>query len=143
MAVQEKVREIVRPDPKAESEVANLRLSWWSRSHSTGGREQLKSYQKQLEALRRRGSQVEVKEVTKEVIKYTTDPGDFGKSSKGSGRRLWTRPASIERCDLEIYQLKQEIQSLKEAKPQVQTKEGNQEILQLQEDPRPKRKWRL
>lgn len=76
--------------------------------------------------------------MTKEVIKYTTDP-ETEKEPKGSGRRLWTRPALIERCGTWRSPARQEIQSLKEAKPQVQTKEVVQEILQFQEDPQTKR----
>ncbi|KAJ1067859.1 hypothetical protein K5549_016513, partial [Capra hircus] len=138
VVVQEKVREIVRPDPKAESEVANLRLELveQQRKHR-GAEEQLKSYQSELEALRRRGPQVEVKEVTKEVIKYTTDP-ETEKELQRLREEIVDKTRLIERCDLEIYQLKQEIQSLKEAKPQVQTKEVVQEILQFQEDPQTK-----
>ncbi|XP_057603736.1 periplakin isoform X2 [Hippopotamus amphibius kiboko] len=138
VVVQEKVREIVRPDPKAESEVANLRLELVEQERKyRGAEEQLKSYQSELEALRRRGPQVEVKEVTKEVIKYKTDP-EMEKELQRLREEIIDKTRLIERCDLEIYQLKQEIQSLKEAKPQVQTKEVVQEILQFQEDPQTK-----
>ncbi|XP_004627850.1 periplakin [Octodon degus] len=136
--VQEKVREIVRPDPKAESEVANLRLELVEQERKyRGAEEQLKSYQSELEALRKRGPQVEVKEVTKEVIKYTTDP-EIEKELQRLREEIVDKTRLIERCDLEIYQLKQEIQSLKDAKPQVQTREVVQEILQFHEDPQTK-----
>uniref|UniRef100_A0A287DFA8 Periplakin n=1 Tax=Ictidomys tridecemlineatus TaxID=43179 RepID=A0A287DFA8_ICTTR len=135
VVVQEKVREIVRPDPKAESEVANLRLELVEQERKyRAAEEQLKSYQGELEALRRRGPQVEVKEVTKEVIKYTTDP-ETEKELQRLREEIVDKTRLIERCDLEIYQLKQEIQSLKDTKPQVQTREVVQEILQFQEDP--------
>ncbi|XP_028355872.1 periplakin isoform X1 [Physeter macrocephalus] len=138
VVVQEKVREIVRPDPKAESEVANLRLELVEQECKyRGAEEQLKSYQSELEVLRRRGPQVEVKEVTKEIIKYKTDP-EMEKELQRLREEIIDKTRLIERCDLEIYQLKQEIQSLKEAKPQVQTKEVVQEILQFQEDPQTK-----
>ncbi|XP_048187656.1 periplakin isoform X2 [Perognathus longimembris pacificus] len=138
VVVQEKVREIVRPDPKAESEVANLRLELVEQERRyRGAEEQLKSYQSELEALRRRGPQVEVKEVTKEVIKYTTDP-ETEKELQRLREEIVDKTRLIERCDLEIYQLKQEIQSLKDTKPQVQTREVVQEILQFQEDPQTK-----
>ncbi|XP_055991266.1 periplakin [Sorex fumeus] len=138
VVVQEKVREIVRPDPKAESEVANLRLELVEQERKfRGAEEQLKSYQAELEALRRRGPQVEVKEVTKEVIKYKTDP-DMEKELQRLREEIVAKTRLIERCDLEIYQLKQEIQALKDTKPQVQTKEVVQEILQFQEDPQTK-----
>ncbi|XP_005391315.1 PREDICTED: periplakin [Chinchilla lanigera] len=138
VVVQEKVREIVRPDPKAESEVANLRLELVEQERKyRGAEEQLKSYQSELEALRKRGPQVEVKEVTKEVIKYTTDP-EIEKELQRLREEIVDKTRLIERCDLEIYQLKQEIQSLKDAKPQVQTREIVQEILQFHEDPQTK-----
>ncbi|XP_037363542.1 periplakin [Talpa occidentalis] len=138
VVVQEKVREIVRPDPKAESEVANLRLELVEQERKfRGAEEQLKSYQSELEALRRRGPQVEVKEVTKEVIKYKTDP-EMEKELQRLREEIVDKTRLIERCDLEIYQLKQEIQSLKDTKPQVQTKEVVQEILQFREDPQTK-----
>ncbi|XP_021099974.1 periplakin isoform X1 [Heterocephalus glaber] len=138
VVVQEKVREIVRPDPKAESEVANLRLELVEQERKyRGAEEQLKSYQSELEALRKRGPQVEVKEVTKEVIKYTTDP-ETEKELQRLREEIVDKTRLIERCDLEIYQLKQEIQSLKDAKPQVQTREVVQEILQFHEDPQTK-----
>ncbi|XP_060028418.1 periplakin isoform X2 [Erinaceus europaeus] len=136
--VQEKVREIVRPDPRAESEVADLRLELVEQERRfRGAEEQLQSYQAELEALRRRGPQLEVKEVTKEVIRYTTDP-EVEKELQRLREEIVDKTRLIERCDLEIYQLKQEIQALKDSKPQVQTKEVVQEILQFQEDPRTK-----
>lgn len=138
VVVQEKVREIVRPDPKAENEVANLRLELVEQERKfRGTEEQLKSYQAELEALRRRGPQVEVKEVTKEVIKYKTDP-EMEKELQRLREEIVDKTRLIERCDVEIYQLKQEIQALKDTKPQVQTKEVVQEILQFQEDPQTK-----
>ncbi|XP_066238770.1 periplakin isoform X2 [Saccopteryx leptura] len=138
VVVQEKVREIVRPDPQAESEVANLRLELVEQERKyRGAEEQLQSYQGELEALRRRGPQVEVREVTKEVIKYKTDP-EMEQELQRLREEIVDKTRLIERCDLEIYQLKQEIQSLKDTKPQVQTKEVVQEILQFQEDPQTK-----
>lgn len=139
VVVQEKVREIVRPDPKAESEVANLRLELVEQERKfRGAEEQLRSYQSELEALRSRGPQVEVKEVTKEVIKYTTDP-ETEQELQRLREEIMDKTRLIERCDLEIYQLKQEIQALKDTKPQVQTREVVQEILQFQEDPQTKK----
>ncbi|KAK2533489.1 Ppl [Columba guinea] len=136
VVVQEKVREIVRPDPKAENEVANLRLELVEQERRyRGGDEQLKSCQNELAALRNRGPLVEVKEVIKEVIKYKNDP-ETEKELQRLREEIIERTGAIERADLEIYQLKQEIQSLKDAKPQVQTKEVVQEILQFREDPK-------
>ncbi|XP_044301605.1 periplakin [Varanus komodoensis] len=133
--VQEKVREIVRPDPQAENEVANLRLQLVEQERRyQGGEEQLKSCQNELAALRNRGPQVEVQEVIKEVIKYKTDP-DTEMELQLLRDEIVDRTRAIERADLEIYQLKQEIQVLKDARPQVQTKEVVQEVLQYREDP--------
>uniref|UniRef100_A0A8V0ZEA2 Periplakin n=1 Tax=Gallus gallus TaxID=9031 RepID=A0A8V0ZEA2_CHICK len=136
VVVQEKVREIVRPDPKAENEVANLRLELVEQERRyRGGDEQLKSCQNELAALRNREPLVEVKEVIKEVIKYKNDP-ETEKELQRLREEIIERTAAIERADLEIYQLKQEIQALKDTKPQVHMKEVVQEILQFREDPK-------
>lgn len=136
VVVQEKVREIVRPDPKAENEVANLRLELVEQERRYhGGDEQLKSCQNELAALKNRGPLVEVKEVIKEVIKYKNDP-ETEKELQRLREEIIERTGAIERADLEIYQLKQEIQALKDTKPQVQMKEVVQEILQFREDPK-------
>ncbi|XP_042684161.1 periplakin isoform X2 [Centrocercus urophasianus] len=136
VVVQEKVREIVRPDPKAENEVANLRLELVEQERRyRGGDEQLKSCQNELAALRNREPLVEVKEVIKEVIKYKNDP-ETEKELQRLREEIIERTGAIERADLEIYQLKQEIQALKDTKPQVHTKEVVQEILQFREDPK-------
>ncbi|NXI49037.1 PEPL protein, partial [Chloroceryle aenea] len=136
VVVQEKVREIVRPDPKAENEVANLRLELVEQERRyRGGDEQLKSCQNELATLRNRGPLVEVKEVIKEVIKYKNDP-ETEKELQRLREEIIERTGAIERADLEIYQLKQEIQALKDTKPQVQMKEVVQEILQFREDPK-------
>ncbi|XP_064376530.1 periplakin isoform X1 [Dromaius novaehollandiae] len=136
VVVQEKVREIVRPDPKAENEVANLRLELVEQERRCrGGDEQLKTCQTELAALKNRGPLVEVKEVIKEVIKYKNDP-ETEKELQRLREEIIDRTGAIERADLEIYQLKQEIQALKETKPQVHMKEVVQEILQFREDPK-------
>ncbi|XP_072838472.2 periplakin [Pogona vitticeps] len=133
--VQEKVREIVRPDPQAENEVANLRLELMEQERRyRGGEEQLKSCQDELSDLRNRGPQVEVQEVIKEVIKYKNDP-ETEMELQRLRDEIVDRTRAIERADLEIYRLKQEIQVLKDAKPQVQMKEVVQEVLQYREDP--------
>ncbi|XP_015283921.1 PREDICTED: periplakin-like [Gekko japonicus] len=133
--VQEKVREIVRPDPQAESEVANLRLELVEQEGKLrGGEEQLKDCQSELAALRNRGPQVEVQEVIKEVIKYKNDP-ETELELQQLRDEIVDRTRAIERADLEIYQLKQEIETLKNTQPQVQVKEVIQEVLQYREDP--------
>lgn len=136
VVVQEKVREIVRPDPKAENEVANLRLELVEQERRyRGGDEQLKSCQNELATLKNRGPLVEFKEVIKEVIKYKNDP-ETEKELQQLREEIIERTGAIERADLEIYQLKEEIQALKDTKPQVQMKEVVQEILQFREDPK-------
>ncbi|XP_053132577.1 periplakin isoform X2 [Hemicordylus capensis] len=133
--IQEKVREIVRPDPTAENEVANLRLELVEQQRRyRGGEEELRSCQNELASLRNRGPQVEVQEIIKEVIKYKTDP-ETEMELQHLRNDIVDRTRAIERADLEIYQLKQEIQTLKDAKPQVQVKEVVQEVLQYREDP--------
>ncbi|XP_062999416.1 periplakin [Elgaria multicarinata webbii] len=135
VVVQEKVREIVRPDPQAENEVANLRLQLVDQERRyQGGEEQLKTCQNELAVLRNRGPQVEVQEILKEVIKYKTDP-ETEMELQLLRDEIMDRTRAIERADLEIYQLKQEIQTLKNAEPQVQTKEVVQEVVQYREDP--------
>ncbi|XP_025027395.1 periplakin [Python bivittatus] len=132
--IQEKVREIVRPDPQAENEVANLRLELVEQERRyQGGEEQLQACQNELTALKNRGPQVEVQEIIKEVIKYKTDPATEAELQHLRDE-IVDRTRAIERADLEIYQLKQEIQMLKDAKPQIQVKEVLQEILQYRED---------
>ncbi|KAI5127948.1 Periplakin [Manis pentadactyla] len=138
VVVQERVREIVRPDPRAEREAADLRLELVEQERKyRGAEEQLKSHRRELEALRQRGPQVEVREVTKEVIKYQTDP-EVEEELQRLREEIVDKTRLIERCGLEIHQLKREIQSLKDTKPQVQTKEVVQEVLQFQEDPQTK-----
>ncbi|XP_063170890.1 periplakin [Candoia aspera] len=134
VVIQEKVREIVRPDPQAENEVANLRLELVEQERRyQGGEEQLQACRKELTALKNRGPQVEVQEIIKEVIKYKTDP-ETEMELQHLRDEIVERTRAIERADLEIYKLKQEIQTLKDTKPQVQMKEVLQEKLQYRED---------
>ncbi|KAE8578736.1 hypothetical protein XENTR_v10023750 [Xenopus tropicalis] len=139
VVVQEKVKEIVRPDPKAESELANLRLEVieQQRKYRTS-EEQLKSVQSELATLQKRGPQVETKEIIKEVITHKTDPEVLSELEKLRGEIL-DKTRVIERSELEITQLKQEIQSWIDTKPQVQIKEVIQEVLQYREDPATKK----
>ncbi|OCT61800.1 periplakin [Xenopus laevis] len=137
--IQEKVREIVRPDPKAESELANLRLEVIEQERKYRAiDEQLKSVQSELTALQKRGPQVETKEIIKEVITHKTDPGILAELEKLRGE-IFDKTRIIERSELEITQLNQEIQSWKDTKPQVQIKEVIQEVLQYREDPATKK----
>uniref|UniRef100_A0A8C6XBL6 Periplakin n=1 Tax=Naja naja TaxID=35670 RepID=A0A8C6XBL6_NAJNA len=132
--VQEKVREIIRPDPQAENEVANLRLEVMEQERRyLGGEEQLQACQDELMTLKSRGPRVEVQEIIKEVIKYKTD-AETEMEMQRLRDEIVDRTRAIERADLEIYKLKQEIEILKEAKPHIQVKEVLQEILQYRED---------
>uniref|UniRef100_A0A8C5SUF3 Periplakin n=1 Tax=Laticauda laticaudata TaxID=8630 RepID=A0A8C5SUF3_LATLA len=132
--IQEKVREIIRPDPQAENEVANLRLEVMEQERRyLGGEEQLRACQNELTTLKSRGPRVEVQEIIKEVIKYKTD-AETEMEMQRLRDEIVERTRAIERADLEIYNLKQEIEILKEAKPHIQVKEVLQEILQYRED---------
>ncbi|XP_053550484.1 periplakin [Bombina bombina] len=135
VVIQEKVKEIVRPDPKAESELANLRLEVIEQERKyRSSEEQIKVIQSELESLKKRGPQVEVKEITKEVIKHKTDPELLAELEKLRGEIL-EKTRIVERSQIEITRLKQEIQSWIDTKPQVQIKEVVQEVLQYREDP--------
>ncbi|XP_061568849.1 periplakin [Cololabis saira] len=138
VVTQEKVREIVRPDPKAENEVANLRLEMVEHQGRYRDAEfQLKSLQDELSMLRNRGPQVEVKEIIKEVIKYKTDP-QTEKELERLRNEIVDKTHQTEKSEMEIRQLNNEIGRWKETKPQVQTKEVVNEVLQYREDPKTK-----
>ncbi|KAG8545403.1 hypothetical protein GDO81_020937 [Engystomops pustulosus] len=133
--VQEKVREIVRPDPKAESELANLRLELIEQERKfRAAEEQVKVLQSEVTTLKARGPQVEVKEITKQVIKHKTDPEIIAELER-LREEILEKTRVVERSELEITQLKQEIQSWIDTKPQIQIKEVVQEVLQYREDP--------
>ncbi|KAG7491993.1 hypothetical protein MATL_G00009710 [Megalops atlanticus] len=136
--IQEKLREIVRPDPKAEQEVANLRLDLVEQQRRYKDAElQLKTLQEELNALKNRGPQIEIKEIIKEVIKYKTDP-QTEKELETLRNEIVDKSHHTERAEMEIRQLKEEIQRWKDTKPQIQTKEVVNEILQYREDPKTK-----
>ncbi|KAK2829686.1 hypothetical protein Q7C36_017676 [Tachysurus vachellii] len=136
--IQEKMREIVRPDPKAEAEVANLRLEVVEAQRRCRAAElQLKSTQDELLVLRNRGPQVEIKEIIKEVIKYKTDP-ETERELERLRNEIVDKTHMTEKFELEIVQLNSEIQRWKDTKPQVQTKEVVNEVLQYREDPKTK-----
>lgn len=135
---QEKVREIVRPDPKAENEVANLRLEVVEHQRRCKDTElHLKSLEDELTMLRNRGPQVEVKEIIKEVIKYKSDPGTERELER-LRNEIVDKTHQTEKFEMEIRQLNNEIQRWKDTKPQVQTKEVVNEVLQYREDPKTK-----
>lgn len=134
--IQEKVREIVRPDPKAENEVANLRLEVVEHQRRyTDAELQLRSLQDELTMLKNRGPQVEVKEIIKEVIKYKTDP-ETERELERLRNEIVDKTHQTEKAEMEIRQLNGEIQRWKDTKPQVQTKEVVNEVLQYRQDPK-------
>ncbi|KAK7938827.1 hypothetical protein WMY93_002153 [Mugilogobius chulae] len=136
--IQEKVREIVRPDPKAENEVANLRLELVEHQRRFRDSElQLRSLQDELTMLRNRGPQVEVREIIKEVIKYKTDP-ETERELERLRNDIVDKTHQTEKSEMEIRQLRDEIQRWRDTKPQVQTKEVVNEIVQFREDPKTK-----
>uniref|UniRef100_A0A7N6A0A6 Periplakin n=1 Tax=Anabas testudineus TaxID=64144 RepID=A0A7N6A0A6_ANATE len=138
VVIQEKVREIVRPDPKAENEVANLRLELVEQQRRYKDAEiQLRSLQDELTMLRNRGPQVEVKEIIKEVIKYKIDP-QTERELERLRNEIVDKTHQTEKSEMEIRQLRDEIQRWKDTKPQVQTKEVVNEVLQYREDPKTK-----
>lgn len=136
--IQEKVREIVRPDPKAETEVASLRMDLVEHQRRvTDSDEQLKILQDELTTLKNRGPQVEVREIIKEVIKYKTDPQTEQELEK-LRNEIVEKTHLTEKCEVEILRLKNDIQRWQDTKPQVQTKEVVKEVLQYREDPKTK-----
>lgn len=136
--IQEKVREIVRPDPKAENEVANLRLELVEQQRRYKDSElQLKSLQEEHTMLKNRGPQVEVKEIIKEVIKYKTDP-QTERELERLRNEIVDKTHQTEKSEMEIRQLREEIKRWQDTKPQVQTKEVVNEVLQYREDPKTK-----
>ncbi|XP_077390053.1 periplakin [Festucalex cinctus] len=138
VVIQEKMREIVRPDPKAENEVANLRLELVEQQRRYKDAEmQLRSLQDELNMLKNRGPLVEVKEIIKEVIKYKTDP-QTERELERLRNEIVDKTHQTEKSEMEIRQLNDEIQRWKDMKPQVQTKEVVNEVLQYREDPKTK-----
>ncbi|XP_016134587.1 periplakin [Sinocyclocheilus grahami] len=136
--IQEKVREIVRPDPKAEAEVANLRLDLVEQQRRCRDSElQLKTFHDELTMLRNRGPQIEYTEIIKEVIKYKIDP-ETERELEKLRNEIVDKTHQTEKFEMEILQLKEEIQRWKDTKPQIQTKEVVNEILQYREDPKTK-----
>lgn len=138
VVIQEKVREIVRPDPKAENEAANLRLELveQQRRHKDAYL-QLESMQDELTMLKNRGPQVEVKEIIKEVIKYKTDP-ETERELEKLRNEIVDKTHQTEKAEMEIRQLNDEIQRLHGTKCQVVTREVVNEVLQYREDPKTK-----
>lgn len=138
VVIQEKVREIVRPDPKAENEAANLRLELieQQRRHKDAYL-QLESLQDELTMLKNRGPQVEVKEIIKEVIKYKTDP-ETERELEKLRNDIVDKTHQTEKAEMEIRQLNDEIQRLHGTKCQVVTREVVNEVLQYREDPKTK-----
>ncbi|XP_061089282.1 periplakin-like [Conger conger] len=133
---QEKIREIVRPEPKAENEAANLQLDLVEQQRRYRDTElQLKTLQDELNLLISKGPQIEVKEVIKEVIKYKTDP-ETERELEQLRDEIVDKASQNEKSEMEIRQLQEEIQRWKETKPHVQVKEVVNEVTQYREDPK-------
>ncbi|XP_043944999.1 periplakin-like [Protopterus annectens] len=137
-AVQEKMREIIRPDPKAESEVTSLRTALFEQElQHKQSEQQLKLLQDELVAQKNRSLQTEIKEIIKEVIKYKTDPENESLLEKLREENVDKR-YEIEKFEQEITQLRQEAETWKSSEPQVQVKEIVKEVLQYHENPNTK-----
>uniref|UniRef100_A0AAZ3PEV7 Periplakin n=1 Tax=Oncorhynchus tshawytscha TaxID=74940 RepID=A0AAZ3PEV7_ONCTS len=129
--VQEKVREIVRPDPKAEAEVANLRMELVEHQRRyRDADQQLKSHQDELKMLRNRGPQIEIKEIIKEVIKYKTDPQTERELEK-LRNEIVDKTYQTEKSEMEIRQLRDEIQRWKDTKPQYKENPKTKEEIEI------------
>ncbi|KAG9349837.1 hypothetical protein JZ751_026190 [Albula glossodonta] len=136
--IQEKMREIVRPDPKSENEAAHLRLDLVEQQRRYKDTElQLEALKDELTTLKNRGPRVEVKEIIKEVIRYKTDP-QTERELEQLRNEIVDKSHQTEKSEMEIRQLKEEIQRWKDTKPHVQVKEVVNEVLQYREDPKTK-----
>ncbi|XP_078415158.1 periplakin [Cetorhinus maximus] len=136
--VQEKVREIVRPDPNAETQVANLRTDLIEQQRRyKDAEQQLKSIHNEITHLKDKGPEVEIKDNIKEVIKYKPDP-ETEQELERLRDEVVDKSRQVERAEVEISQLEKEIVMLKDSKPQVQTKEVVNEVLQYRENPKTK-----
>ncbi|XP_067912472.1 periplakin isoform X2 [Heterodontus francisci] len=136
--VQEKVREIVRPDPNAETQVANLRTDLIEQQRRYNDAEQqLKSIHDEITHLKDKGPKVEIKDNIKEVIKYKPDP-ETEQELERLRDEVVDKSRQVERAEVEINQLQKEIEMLKHSKPQIQTKEIVNEVLQYRENPKTK-----
>ncbi len=98
---------------------------------------QLKTFHDELTMLRNRGPQIEYKETIKEVIKYKIDP-ETERELEKLRNEIVDKTHQTEKFEMEILQLKEEIQRWKDTMPQIHTKEVVNEILQYREDPKTK-----
>uniref|UniRef100_UPI00398F7313 periplakin n=1 Tax=Pristiophorus japonicus TaxID=55135 RepID=UPI00398F7313 len=136
--VQEKVREIVRPDPNAETQVANLRNDLIEQQRRYNDAElQLRTIQDEITLLKDKGPKIQIKDNIKEVIKYKPDP-ETERELESLRDEVVDKSRQVQRADVEISQLEKEIEMLKKSKPQIQTKEVVNEVLQYRENPKTK-----
>ncbi|XP_048465794.1 periplakin [Rhincodon typus] len=132
--VQEKVREIVRPDPNAEMQVTHLRNDLIEQQRRyKDAEQQLKSIHDEITHLKDKGPKVEIKDNIKEVIKYKPDP-EIEQELERLRDEVVDKTRQVERAEVEISQLEKEIEMLKNSKPPVQTKEVVNEVLQYREN---------
>ncbi|XP_078096913.1 periplakin [Mustelus asterias] len=133
--VQEKVREIVRPDPNSENQVAGLRNDLIEQQRKYKDAEhQLKSVQDEIAHLKDKGPKVEIKDNIKEIIKYKPDPETEQELEKLRDEMV-DKSRQVERAEVEISQLQKEIEMLKNSKPPVQTKEVVNEVIEYRKNP--------
>ncbi|XP_007903070.1 periplakin [Callorhinchus milii] len=138
VVVQEKLREIVRPDPKAETEVGNLRHDLLNHQRKYNEIEdQVSSIQDEIDDLKNRGPKIEIKNKVKEVIKYKPDP-ETQRELENLMEKVIDSKRGMDRAEVEKQQLLKEIEILKNTKPQTETKEVVNELTQYREDPKTK-----
>ncbi|XP_072916466.1 periplakin [Hemitrygon akajei] len=141
--IQEKVREIVRPDPNAENQVATLRTDLLEQQRKYNDAElQLKSIHDEISLLKDRGPKIEIKDNIKEVIRCKPDPETEQELEKLRDEVV-DKSRQVDRAKVEIKQLEKEIEMLKNSKPQVQIKEVVNEVIQYRENPSTKEELNL
>ncbi|XP_069762201.1 periplakin isoform X2 [Narcine bancroftii] len=141
--IQEKVREIVRPDPNAEAQVATLRTDLLEQQRRYNDAElQLKSIVDEITLLKDRGPKVEIKDNIKEVIKYKPDP-ETEQELERLRDEVVDKSRQVDRAKVEISQLEKEIEMLRNSNREVQIKEVINEVIQYRENPNTKEELNL
>ncbi|XP_078274347.1 periplakin [Rhinoraja longicauda] len=132
--VQEKLREIVRPDPNAEAQVVNLRSDLLDQERIYNQVNlQLRGISDEIALLKDRGPKIEIKDNIKEVIRYKPDP-ETEQELERLRDEVLDKSRHLDRCKVEIDQLEKEIEMLRNSKPQVQIKEVINEVTQYREN---------
>ncbi|XP_032896288.1 periplakin isoform X1 [Amblyraja radiata] len=132
--VQEKLREIVRPDPNAEAQVVKLRSDVLEQERLRNDVNlELRSISDEISILKDRGPKIEIKDNIKEVIKYKPDP-ETEQALERLRDEVLDKSRHVERSKVEINQLDKEIEMLRNSKPDVQIKEVINEVTQYKEN---------